>query len=104
MTVELRIYVTIPGLPRPADGTPDVEAWEPFVGWLEEHAAGLGPVLAWNAQGGEVVVSGDYPDRAAAARAALDVVANGLRATGFGDLFPTAVEIVSVAADELEPA
>lgn len=101
MTVELRIYVTIPGLPRPGHGTPDDEAWEPFIGWLEGHAACLGPVLAWNAQGGEVVVSGDYSDRAAAARAALDVAADGLRATGFGDLFPTVVEIVPAAAAEL---
>ncbi len=102
--MELRIYVTIPGLPRPEDGLPDDEAWEPLIGWLERHAGSLGPVLAWNAQGGEVVVSGDYPDRAAAARAALDVVADGLRATGCGDLFPNGVEIVPVPAAELEPA
>jgi len=101
--MEQRIYVNVPGLPRPEPGVPD-EAWEPFITWLERHRATLGPVLGWDEHGGHVVVSGDWPDAAAAAGAALEAVVDALRATHLGHLFPSAVEIEPVPADELKTA
>jgi hypothetical protein len=105
--MEQRMYVTVPGLPTPAaagEWSGGVEPWEPFLAWLEEHHGDLGPILTGSEGGSEVVVSGDFPDRAAAAQAAVAVVAEALRATGFSDLFPSAVDIEPVATEELEPA
>ncbi len=54
--MEQRSYVTIAGLPRPEDGMPDDEAWEPFIGSWEKHVPVAGRGLARCPLGDEFVV------------------------------------------------
>lgn len=104
---EYRLYVTVPGLPAPPpadelDPHAD-EAWEPLADHLAKTHPELGPILAWNVAGGEVVgevvLATDTVDEAQAARVGRQVVAAALAEVGMHDLAPTTVSFELVTGD-----
>ncbi|MCP9490251.1 MAG: hypothetical protein MSC31_10300 [Solirubrobacteraceae bacterium MAG38_C4-C5] len=100
MTVEHRTWLTILNLPFD-----DEQAWEPIITALEREHGELGPTISFEPDGSAtIVVADDTPDAAHAARGAVAVVIDALRAVGRGDLYPTAVEVALVSSDELSPA
>ena len=100
MTVEHRIWLTIPNLPFD-----DEQAWEPIITALEREHGELGPTISFEPDGSAtIVVADDTPDAAHAARGAIAAVIDTLRAVGRDDLYPTAVEVEVVSVDEFTPA
>jgi len=95
--MEYRGWISVPGLPF------DEEAkWEPVIEQLERDAANFGPVIGWDENGAQIVVSTEATDQTSAAREFYDLVIDGLRACGLTDLYPTRVEVEP--ADDLVPA
>jgi hypothetical protein len=100
MIMEHRVWLTIPNLPFTAE-----QAWEPIITALERDHGELGPVISFEADGSAtIVVADDTPDAAHAARGAVAAVVDTLHSLGRGDLYPTAVKVQPVPADELASA
>jgi hypothetical protein len=97
--MEYRAWISVPGLPLEAE-----QRWEPLIERLEREHHDYGPILAWEADGAQVVLSTDAPSEAIAARDLYHAVAESLRATGLSELYPTRVAIVPVSADQITPA
>jgi hypothetical protein len=100
MSMEHRVWLTIPNLPFSAE-----QAWEPIITTLEHDHGELGPVISFEADGSAIIVlADDSPDAAHAAHEAVAAVVDTLRSLGRGDLYPTAVKVQPVPADELASA
>lgn len=101
MTMEHRTWLTIPNLPFD-----DEQAWKPIITALEREHGDLGPGVSFEPDGSAtiIIVADDTPDAAHAARGAVTAVVDTLRAVGRGDLYPIAVEVEVVSADEFTAA
>lgn len=100
MTVEHRTWLTIPNIPFENESV-----WEPIITALERDHGDLGPVISFEADGSAtIVVASDATDAANAARESVAAVVDTLRSVGRGDLYPAAVAVEVVAADELASA
>jgi hypothetical protein len=98
--MEYRGWITVPGVNIESD-----EADE-LLGALEQRHGDLGPVLS-GAGGGddvEVILSTDRDDETSAACWLYSAVADGLHRAGLGGLYPTAIKLEAVTAEERAPA
>lgn len=94
--MEYRIFVQIPGLPLAEEAS-----WERVIGWLESNHGDLGPVISWDdGTTARITVATDAEDAAAAAEIASGAVSRALHATELGALYPHAIEVESVDAEE----
>jgi hypothetical protein len=97
--MEYRAWISVPGLPVEA-----AQRWEPLIERLEHEHGEFGPILAWEHDGAQLVLSTDAPNEAVAARDMYHAVAESLRATGLAELYPARVEIVAVPAEQAASA
>lgn len=99
MTMEYRAFVSIPGLPFAAE-----DLWEPLIEHLQSVHGAYGPVIAWDDDIAEVVLSMAAPSEAIAARDMYAVVADSLRAQGLKRLYPSAIRVEHVSSEALVTA
>jgi hypothetical protein len=93
---EYRAWITIPGLAVDAS---DESQWMPLLDALRRDHDELGPILGGDAHV-QVVVATDAPDEASAAGELHAAVVDSLRAAGLEHLYPSALELQLVDADE----
>ena len=92
---EFRAFITIPALPFTAEDT-----WEPLAAALERDHAERGPILNWEGEDLQVVLSMAAEDQALAVRTLVGDVTDALRAAGLGDRYPSAFELEAIAGAE----
>jgi hypothetical protein len=94
--MEYRVLIQIPGVTLA-----DEPSWERLIAWLESNHGDMGPVISWDSHTtARITVATNAEDAAGAAELASCAVARALHASDLGALYPSAIEMEPVLAEE----